>query len=379
MKILIAPDSFKGSISSTEAARIIESAVKTVSDDIRTRTFPMADGGEGTVDAILLGTGGHRIVKEVRDPLGRPIQAALGWMPEERTAVIETAAASGLPLLAREELDPLSCTTFGTGELILEALNLGAETIVLGLGGSATVDCGTGIFEALGARFIDSGGQVLNSPGGKLGSIAEIDTSALDPRLGSTNIVVASDVTNPLLGKDGAVHVFGPQKGVTAELLVPMENDMAHFARVVSAHTGRDETDTPGSGAAGGIGFLLRSLLSVTFRPGIELIMETSGFTDALPEADLMITGEGRVDGQSLFGKVPAGIGRLAKQHGIPTAALAGSIGSGIEALEEHGVCVVHPIVSGPISLEEAMNNAESLLFESAVRLIKTIRLMPKQ
>ncbi|PYZ96174.1 glycerate kinase [Alteribacter lacisalsi] len=378
MNIFIAPDSFKGSISSTDAARIIENAVTTSGRNVAARTFPMADGGEGTVDAILLSTGGKRIVREVHDPLGRLMKAAFGWIPEAKTAVIETAAASGLPLLTPFELDPFACSTYGTGELIREALDLGAETIILGLGGSATVDAGTGLFEALGVQFTGRNEKPLRHPGGRLIEIAGIDTSGMDQRLRDVKVVVASDVTNPLLGKNGAVHVFGPQKGVTPDLLEPMEQGMTHFASVITEQTGKDETATPGSGAAGGIGFLLHSLLDVVFRPGIDLVMETSGFTNALPEADLVITGEGRVDGQSLFGKVPAGIGRLAMKHSIPVAALAGSIGEGTDALAEHGVTVVHPITKGPATLEEAMADAEALLYEAAVRLIRTIQLMEK-
>ncbi|MBM7095490.1 glycerate kinase [Bacillus sp. H-16] len=375
MHILIAPDSFKGSISSVQAAKTIEKAIQSVSPGTVTRSFPMADGGEGTVDAIMTATGGERITKKVQDPLFRPVNADFGWIPDKKTAVIETAAASGLPLLKPEELAPHTCSTYGTGELIKEALDVGAETIILGLGGSATVDGGVGLFQALGLRVYDKSGEVIEYPGGNLKQIAGLDTSDLDKRLHDVTIIVASDVTNPLLGPNGAISVFGPQKGVTPELLERFEDGMRHFSTVVSNHTGRNEIQTPGSGAAGGIGYLLHSLLDVTFKPGLELVVEESRLEELLPSVDLIITGEGKVDGQSLFGKVPVGLGKLAKRHGIPLVAFAGTIGKGSEELEKYGVSVIHPLATGPMALEEAMINGEPLLYEAAVRLMKTLTL----
>ncbi|WP_096439377.1 glycerate kinase [Alteribacter populi] len=375
MKILIAPDSFKGSLSSVIAANTIEKAIIEALPSADTSTFPMADGGEGTVDAILLSTSGQRIVRMVRDPLDRPIEAGFGWLPDEKTAIIETAAASGLPLLTTHEQNPLHATTYGTGQLLKEALDLGAETIILGLGGSATVDAGVGLFQALGLNVFDENDVLIDRVGGSLQQIHRIDTSALDPRLQRVNVIVASDVTNPLLGPNGAISIFGPQKGVTPDMISPLESGMDHFSSVVIQHTNRNEINTPGSGAAGGIGFLLHSLLNVTFRPGLDLVVELTGLKKLLPAMDLIITGEGKVDGQSLFGKVPVGLGKLAKEYGIPVVAFAGSIGEGIEQLEREGVSVVHPIVTGPMPLEQAMANGEDLLFDATVRLIKTIQL----
>ncbi|WP_096437790.1 glycerate kinase [Alteribacter populi] len=375
MRVLIAPDSFKGSISSVKAANTIKRAILTFNPALTTNIFPMADGGEGTVDAIILSTGGERITRTIQDPLGRSIDSSFGWIGESQTAVIETAAASGLPLLTSEELNPLKTSTFGTGQLIKEALDLGAKTIILGLGGSATVDAGVGLFQALGLNCFDEKGSFLERVGGDLQRISHIDSSTLDPRLKHVNFVVASDVTNPLLGTEGAIAVFGPQKGVTPDLLVPLEAGMTKFSTLVATHTNRQEVNTPGSGAAGGIGFLLHSLLNVTFKPGLELIVETSNLKKALPAVDLIITGEGKVDGQSLFGKVPVGLGNLAKEYGIPVVALTGSIGDGIEELEKEGISVVHSIVNSPMSLEQAMKNGEALLFEATTRLMKTLKL----
>lgn len=375
MKIIVAPDSFKGSVASIQAAKLISKAIREVDPHASVVEIPMADGGEGTVDAILLTRNGEKVTAEVEDPLGRPVKAAYGWIAADKTAVIETAAASGLPLLASGELDPEKASSYGTGELIRHALDKGAETIILGLGGSATVDGGTGIFEALGLKLFDEDGEELHRVGGRLHLVSSADTSLLDERLGNVNIIVASDVVNPLLGKDGAIMVFGPQKGVTPDKLDFLERGMHKFARVIQRATGRDETSTPGSGAAGGIGFLLHSLLNTEFRSGLDLMLEVSNMNEHLKNADLVLTGEGKIDGQSLFGKVPVGIARAAQKEKVPVVAFAGTIGSGIQSLEQEGIATVIPITDKPMNLEEAMQQGEILLYEAAKRMMTLIML----
>ena len=375
MKIMIAPDSFKGSISSTQAAQAIDRAVREVDPAIDTVLLPMADGGEGTVDAILWNRGGKKISCFAEDPIGRKIEACYGWIAEEKMAIIETAAASGLPLLKKEELDPYKASSFGTGQLIVDALERGAETIVLGLGGSATVDAGVGLFQALGLKLFDAQHKELFRIGGKLSRVASLDASALHPRLSSLKLIVASDVTNPLLGKDGATAVFGPQKGVSVNQLAEVERGMEQFSRLVAEATGEDHIQKPGSGAAGGIGFMLYSFLHAEFRNGLEMIAEISQLEKRLLECDLVLTGEGKIDGQSLYGKVPVGIGRAALKNNIPVIAFAGAVGEGIERLEEEGVTAVMVIGERPMPLEEAMLRGEELLYESAKRLMKLLRI----
>ncbi|WP_422123274.1 glycerate kinase [Planococcus sp. X10-3] len=375
MKIVIAPDSFKGSLTSVEASRIINEAIWNFDPSINTVQIPMADGGEGTVDAVLWNRGGERISCLALDPLGRKMTAQYGWLDEDRTAIIETAAASGLPLLSDAELDPERASSFGTGQLIKDALDRGAEKIILGLGGSATIDAGTGLFQALGVKFVDDKQEELLWIGGQLDRIAAIDVSGLDQRLEAVQITIASDVSNPLLGNDGAVAVFGPQKGLAANQIENFERGMRSFADITTRQTGTAFAGEPGSGAAGGIGYLLRTLLNVEFRSGLEMISEAAGLAKQLEDADLVLTGEGKIDGQSLFGKVPVGIGRLAKETAVPVIAFAGSIGPGTEQLEHEGVAAIMPISDSPMSLSDAMLNSEKLLYNATTRLMKIIQI----
>ena len=375
MKIVIAPDSFKGSLSSVEASKIINDAIMEFDPTIETVQIPMADGGEGTVDAVLWSRGGEKISCRVLDPLGRTIDAEYGWLDEEKTAIIETAAASGLPLLAKEELDPERASSFGTGELILDALERGAERIILGLGGSATIDAGTGLFQALGVKFYDQTQNELDWIGGRLAQISAIDLSGMDSRLENIRIQVASDVTNPLLGPEGATAVFGPQKGLAPHQYETFEYSMQRFADLAECHTERNVAAEPGSGAAGGIGFLLRAFLDVEFRSGLELIAGISDLETHLQGADLVLTAEGRVDGQSIFGKVPVGIGRIAKRTEVPVVAFAGAIGQGTELLGQEGIHVIMPITEAPMSLSEAMQNSRMLLFNATIRLMKIMEM----
>jgi glycerate 2-kinase len=375
MKVVIAPDSFKGSVSSTKAASLIEHSIKLINEGIETVVIPMADGGEGTVDAFLAIFGGERIEETVEDPLGREITAFYGWLGKEKTAVIETAAASGLPLLKEEELNPYLASTYGTGQLIKSALNKGAKKIIVGLGGSATVDAGTGCLQALGVRFLDETGTELRACGGNLRNIHSIDYSQLDARLENTEIIVASDVTNPLLGPNGAVYVFGPQKGIKEQELPIFEEYMSHYATVVNQTVQKDEINSPGSGAAGGFGFSLQSFLSIQMISGFELIAKLSRLEEHIKEADLVITGEGKFDSQSLYGKVPIGIARMAKKYYTPVVVFAGKIEENLDSLESEGISLLYPIVDGVMTLQEAMENGCELIKKSTRRFFKAVQI----
>jgi glycerate kinase len=374
MKVVIAPDSFKGSLTSVQAANAIASAVKKVFPQSECLSIPLADGGEGTIDAVLAVLGGKKIYKQVHDPLGRLIDAPFGWIEDQRIAVVETAVASGLPLLTREELNPLLASTFGTGELVKYALDFEPEHLIIGIGGSATVDAGIGFFQALGIQFYDKQGQITDGNGEALQYIEEIDTSGLDSRLQKMRITVMSDVTNPLLGETGAIAVFGKQKGVKVEEFSQYDRWMANFADAVQKCLGEDEREMSGSGAAGGLGFALRSFLDVDMKGGFSLIAEFSDLEKKIKGASLVLTGEGRIDASSLFGKVPVGIGNMAKRYGVPCAAFAGGIEGDLFILEEEGILLTSPIVDGPMRLEEAIKNAEDLLEKSTFRLMKAMK-----
>ncbi len=374
MRVVVAPDSFKGSATAVQVARAIESGLRGVDSTLETVLVPLADGGEGTVDALIGILGGEPVESTARDPLDRPVACTYGWVADRRLAIIEVAAASGLPLLG-DALNPTQASTFGTGQLIREALDRGADAVILGLGGSATVDAGTGLVAALGGRFLDADGSTLRGAGGSLGRVATIDLSGLDGRLRSVQITLATDVASPLLGPHGAVHVFGLQKGVTHDQRANFEAAMAHFAEVVVRATGADHRDSPGSGAAGGIAFLLRSLLDVEVRDGFSLIAELADLRGRIAGADLAITGEGRLDAQSLAGKVPVGVARLAAVAGVPVIALAGQIDGDLATFKEAGLAAVVPIVDRPMTLADAMADAPALIEAAAARLLATLRL----
>jgi glycerate 2-kinase len=376
MKAVIAPDSFKGSMTSKQAAEAIKEGIRKVNPSFESVMIPMADGGEGTVEALCTVLNGELVSAEVRDPLGRKVTAFYGWLEETNTAVIETAAASGLPLLNRDELNPDIASTYGTGELMKNALDRGAKRIIIGLGGSATVDGGTGFLQALGVRFLDENGQELAGGGGMLGRIVSIDSTDLDRRLRHVEIIAASDVTNPLLGTEGAVSVFGPQKGVTNERLVDFEAGMENFAKKTTAHIGADYRMEEGSGAAGGFGYALHSFLQPVFESGFKIIAELSNLETHIKEASIVFTGEGKVDAQSLYGKVPIGIARIARKHGVPTVALTGKFEGDLEEAAAEGLSLVMPIVDEPMSLEYAMGNGSSLLEKATTRLMRIYELI---
>jgi len=370
MKLVIAPDSFKESLSAPEVAAAIARGWSRARplDEILLR--PMADGGEGTVDAVLAATGGERRECTVRGPLGAPVQAHWGWL-EEGAAVIEMAAASGLHWVAPQQRDATRTTSYGTGELIRAALEAGARKIILGLGGSATNDGGMGLLQALGVRFLDERGEPLGDGGAALAGLHAIDLAGLDPRLAGVEVEVAADVNNPLCGEQGASAVFGPQKGASPEQVRQLDAALARYAEVAALTLGQDHSLFPGVGAAGGLGFAARAFLKARFRPGVELVAEVSGLAEALQGADLAITGEGRLDEQSLHGKTPIGVARLAREAGVPLIALAGSLGKGYGRLHQAGIAAAFSLVPGPISLAEAMAGAAGELEARAEELAR--------
>lgn len=365
MKIVIAPDSFKESISAPAAAEAIARGVKAAIPGAQTVCVPMADGGEGTVEAVLAAASGEARMQTVNDALGHKVDAVWGMLADG-TAVIEMAAASGLELIAPARRDPMRASSHGVGELILAALDAGARHIILGLGGSATNDAGAGMLTALGARLLDAEGHSLPPGGGALARIASIDIHGLDPRLAGARIDVASDVDNPLCGPQGASHVFGPQKGATPAQVHELDQALERFADICARSLGADHRDAPGAGAAGGLGFAAKAFLDARFRPGVDIVAELGGLAQAVEGATLVFTGEGRMDAQTLRGKTPAGVARIARQAGVPVVALAGSLGEGYEALHACGISAAFSLAPGPITLQQALNDAERLLHDRA-------------
>ncbi|WP_185265881.1 glycerate kinase [Halopseudomonas xiamenensis] len=378
MKLVIAPDSFKESLSAEQVASAIAGGWRSVYPQADIHLCPMADGGEGTVDAVLAATGGERRELSVRGPLGQPVQAHWGWL-ENGQAVIEMAAASGLHWVEPAQRDACITTSYGTGELILAALDAGARRIILGIGGSATNDGGAGVLEALGARLLDGQGQPLAAGGAALASLQRIELDGLDPRLAQVEVLVAADVDNPLCGPRGASHVFGPQKGASVAQVEQLDRALGHYADVVAAALGEDVRDVPGVGAAGGLGFAARAVLGARFRPGIELVAELSGLAQAVQGADLVITGEGRLDGQSLHGKTPVGVARIAQAAGVPVIALAGSLGEGYQRLYEAGIDAAFSLAPGPVTLEQAMRDAHVQLQSRAADIARLWRLAARR
>ena len=366
MKIVIAPDSFKESLSAAGVASALARGLRQALPTAEILECPLGDGGEGTLDAVLAATGGEVREARVTGPLGEPVTARWGWLAEQRTAFVEMASASGLELVPKARRDVRVATSHGTGELLRAALDAGAERLVLAIGGSATNDSGAGVLQALGVRLLDGQGQALAPGGAALASLASLDLTDLHPRLAAVEVVIAADVDNPLCGPQGASQIFGPQKGASPEQVRELDAALAHFATVTAATLGRDVSEQPGAGAAGGVGFAALAFLQATFRPGIEVVAELVGLEEALQDADLAVTGEGRLDGQTLRGKTPAGVLRLAQRHGVPVVAVAGSLGEGYDALYQQGLAAAFSLVPGPLSLEEALAQAEGLLERTA-------------
>ena len=378
MKVVIAPDSYKGCLSALEVAKAMERGVLSVFPSTEVRKIPIADGGEGTVAALVTATNGQLRQTEVTDPLGNKIIAHWGVLGDGRTAVIEMAAASGLPLVPKERRDPRFTTTFGTGELIQAALTEGLPKIIIGIGGSATNDGGTGMARALGVRFLDAAGREVAAGGGSLAEICQIDTSALDHRLKNTEIVVACDVDNPLCGTRGASAVFGPQKGATPEMVQQLDAGLAKYASCARLATGRDVAEKAGAGAAGGLGAGLMFFTPAQLKPGVEIVLDAVGFSDIVRDADFVITGEGRTDFQTAFGKAPVGVAKVAKTHGVPVFCISGGLGEGADDVLAQGIDAVMSICDRPLSLEECMAAGAQLIEPAAARLCRIVKAVRK-
>ena len=362
MKIVIAPDSFKESLSALEVAEAIETGFKQVLKDVDYVKIPMADGGEGTVQSLVDATGGKVIQKKVTGPLGEPVEAFFGILGNGTTAVIEMAAASGLELVPLEKRNPLLTTTKGTGELIAATLDYGVNHIIIGIGGSATNDGGAGMAQALGVKLLDKNEREIGEGGGELGELAKINVLELDPRLRNVKIEVACDVDNPLTGEKGASVIFGPQKGASPEIISKLDANLAHFAAIIERDLHKQIMDIPGAGAAGGLGGGLLAFLPSELKRGVEIIIEATGLADIVRTADLVITGEGRIDGQSIFGKTPIGVAKVAKKYRVPVIGIAGSISDDSQVVLEYGIDAIFSIVPGMISRADAFENAAKYL-----------------
>lgn len=371
MQILIAPDSFKGSLSASRVCVALSEGISKASDRVRSFSVPMADGGEGTVEAIIESLDGEKVTVTVHDPLMRKIQADFGIVRHQNLAIIEMAAASGLELLNDEEQNPAVTTTYGTGELIRHALDLGCRRFIVGIGGSATNDGGSGMLQALGVRF-ESADTAMQG-GAFLKRISRINMEFLDPRLKEAELEIACDVNNPLTGPQGASHIYGPQKGADEALVRRLDENLIHFGRLLEEVTGRNISEIPGAGAAGGLGAGFLALPQAVLRSGFDIIAEATGLEKAIREADWVFTGEGRVDGQTLSGKVVQGVGLLAKKHRKPAVCIAGTIGNGSEVLYQHGITAIFSILNAPMSLEKAKKNAFSLLKDNGENLTRLI------
>ena len=372
MRVIAAPNAFKGSLTAAEAAEAIRAGVMRAVPAAEVIAAPVADGGDGVMAIVTDALAGKICPVTVRGPRMAPLVSSLGWVAGTRTAVVEMAAASGLALLGEAERNPLLTSTFGTGELIRAALDLGAERVIVGLGGSATCDGGIGMAAALGYRFLDGDGRELPPLGGSLSALAVIDASRVDPRIGRVRIEGVCDVTNPLFGRDGASHVYSPQKGATQAQVEELDRGLRNLAAVVRRDLGPDLATMAGGGAAGGLGAGLHCFLGARLEKGIDLVIDLVGLKKTMAGADLVITGEGQIDFQTSFDKAPAGVARLAKAYGIPCVAICGGVGERIEELYDVGICAVFSICSRPMGLAAAMSEGGNLLAAGVEQVVRT-------
>ena len=358
MKIVIAPDSYKESLSALDVATAIELGFREIFPQAEYIKLPVADGGEGTVEAMVAATQGQIVEVTVTGPLGTQVEGFYGLSGDEQSAFIEMAAASGLELVLPEQRNPLITTSWGTGELIRHALDAGVKHIIIGIGGSATNDGGAGMVQALGAKLLNSEGDALGQGGGALETLARIDISELDRRLHDCRIEVACDVTNPLTGKEGATAIFGPQKGATPEMITRLDAALAHYAELIKRDLDLDVLDLAGGGAAGGMGAALFAFCGAELRQGIEIVTDALHLDRYVAEADLVITGEGRIDSQTVHGKVPVGVAKVAKRYNKPVIGIAGSLTADVGVVHEHGIDAVFSVIYGICTLDDALKNA---------------------
>ncbi|MQG67083.1 MAG: glycerate kinase [SAR202 cluster bacterium] len=373
MKILVAPQEFKGSISALSASEAAKNGILRVFPEAEVVLCPVADGGDGTLETLVEVSGGEVRTCSVQNPIGETIQAQWGAMGDGVTAVIEMARTSGLALLSLDERDPLNASTYGLGQAISEALNEGFRKFIVGIGGSATNDAGAGMAQALGANLLDARGNTISFGGAALSSLQTVDISNMDSRIKESKFLVACDVSNPLTGEEGASAVYGPQKGATPEMVQRLDDALSNFATVVKKDLKKDVAEMSGAGAAGGLGAGMMAFMGAELKAGVDIVLDTVNLRDKLSSVDLVITGEGGMDFQTIYNKAPIGVARIASEHNIPTIAIAGLLGSNFKIVHEHGIRAATSIVNGPITLEEASDRAFELISDSVEESLRFI------
>ncbi|HBF00705.1 MAG TPA: glycerate kinase [Dehalococcoidia bacterium] len=373
MKILVAPQEFKGSISALSAAEAAKTGILRVFPQAEVVLCPVADGGDGTLETLVEVSGGEVKTCSVQNPIGETIQAQWGAMGDGVTAVIEMARTSGLALLSLGERDPLNASTYGLGQAISEALDEGFRRFIVGIGGSATNDAGAGMAQALGANLLDDQGNTIDFGGAALSNLQTVDISNMDSRIKDSKFLVACDVSNPLTGEEGASAVYGPQKGATPEMVRSLDDALSNFATVVKKDLKKDVSEISGAGAAGGLGAGMMAFMGAELKAGVDIVLETVNLRDKLASVDLVITGEGGLDFQTVYNKAPIGVARIASEHNIPTIAIAGLLGSNFKVVHEHGIRAATSIVDGPITLEEASERAFELISDSVEESLRFI------
>ncbi len=376
MKILIAPDSFKHCLTAMKVARYLEEGIHKILPEADTKILPLADGGEGTVRALVDATGGNIYSVRVHDPLMRKIESFFGVLGDNKTAIIEMAAASGIELIQPEERNPLKTTTYGTGELIKAALDRNCTKIIIGIGGSATNDGGAGMVQALGAKLLDKENKHIKKGGLGLGNLSKIDVSTLDKRIEKCDITVASDVENVLSGPNGATMVYGPQKGANAEMVEKLEQNLKHYANKIENFTGKQIRNTKGSGAAGGLGAGLIAFTGAEIKPGFQVVSEIVNLKRKIKWADYIITGEGKIDYQTQYGKTPFGVAKMVKKYSKTVIAIAGTLENRYEELYQKGFDLILPIIEKPMTIEQAIQEAPVLLQRSGKRIARILSLI---
>ena len=372
-KYVVAPDSFKESMTAKEVCDAMEKGIKKADSAAEVIKVPMADGGEGTVDSLVDATQGQRVIVEVTGPLGNKISAYYGILGNGTTAVIEMAKASGLEIVEKKKRNPMITTTFGTGELIRHALDHNVKEIIIGLGGSSTNDGGSGMAQALGAKLLDQNNNQISFGGGNLDKLDKIDISNLDSRLQDVKIILASDVTNPLIGKDGASRVFGPQKGATPEMVEKLENNLQHYAKIIKRDLNKDVASVSGAGAAGGLGAGLMAFTTCKMRQGVDIAIEVTKLEEKVKSADYVFTGEGGTDFQTKFGKTPYGVAKLGKKYHKPVISLAGYLGEGIDSLYSEGFTAIFGIIPGACDLSTALKNGPSNVARTTENIVRLL------
>lgn len=372
-KYVVAPDSFKESMTAKEVCDAMEKGIKKADSAAEVIKVPMADGGEGTVDSLVDATNGQRVIVEVTGPLGNKISAYYGILGNGTTAVIEMAKASGLEIVEKKKRNPMITTTFGTGELIRDALDHNVKEIIIGLGGSSTNDGGSGMAQALGAKLLDQNNHQISFGGGNLDKLDKIDISNLDSRLQDVKIILASDVTNPLIGKDGASRVFGSQKGATPEMVEKLENNLQHYAKIIKRDLNKDVASVSGAGAAGGLGAGLMAFTTYKMRQGVDIAIEVTKLEEKVKSADYIFTGEGGTDFQTKFGKTPYGVAKLGKKYHKPVISLAGYLGEGIDSLYSEGFTAIFGIIPGACDLSTALKNGPSNVARTTENIVRLL------